>query len=347
LARHTSLEANIGEWKADFVAKRINSLFGSVKLTTSHPKSLYSFSDKELSEIFKDAAAVVDCSASVGVQRRLADLDSLVPVMSSYQINAGAGTVLLAEPRDRETRVDAIEVAMLTSERKHPMVNAWLNEKTDPVDIGGGCSSATAKIPDSLVKEGAGWVALTLLRWLDSMWPEKGSYGILSTSINLYPTLQTIWGHPRMVTKRGDGASWTVSVLDSVTRVISDSARSADAQEIGGVLIGSIDRQRQHFYVTEAWPAPQDSQASAVGFTRGRRKTAAKLALLESQTNNHVTYVGEWHTHPVGAGTRMSAIDSATAREMAKKLSKDRIPALCLISDGEKDDSHVVDRAAA
>ncbi|SPD73851.1 hypothetical protein PITCH_A2010006 [uncultured Desulfobacterium sp.] len=96
------------------------------------------------------------------------------------------------------------------------------------------------------------------------------------------------------------------------------------------------------FYVCEAWPAPPDSAGSAVGFTRGRRKLDSKLALLEADSDDNLTYVGEWHAHPPGSGAKMSARDSTTAKEMAKKLSRDRIPALCIITDRNFHDIHVV-----
>lgn len=61
-------------------------------------------------------------------------------------------------------------------------------------------------------------VAVTLLRWLDGRWPENASYGVLATSQDFYPVVQTIWKHPKIVTKHGDGTNGTVSDIRRAER---------------------------------------------------------------------------------------------------------------------------------
>jgi hypothetical protein len=65
--------------------------------------------------------------------------------------------------------------------------------------------------------------------------------------------------------------------------------------------------------------------------------------MLEKDTNEYLSYVGEWHSHPPYTGSALSSVDSQTAKRMAAELSNDRIPAVCLITDTQNWDTHVVE----
>lgn len=234
---------------------------------------------------------------------------------------------------------------MMTRERRDPIVSGWLAEKTDPLALGGGCRSGSARIPDTRVKIGAAWVADAVLRWIaPGEWPARPMYGIQKISAAPNPEIATEWKHVGIEPVADAAGGWNAFVLTSVIDDLNRLAQEAGAVETGGILVGRVNRQTKVFYVCEAWPAPPDSERSAVGFTRGRGKLANRLAMLENGSAENLTYVGEWHAHPRVSGAGMSARDSTTAREMAEKLSRDRVPALCVITDRTRHDVHVVEQ---
>lgn len=346
LARHILTHEHIGQAKALAVAEKLNGLFTDERVAQGLVGNVLDLSDEELSHLAADSACILDCSASVAVQHRVAALKGRrVPLVTAFQIMAGQATVIMVEDQGCRGRSDAIEAAMMMRERRDPMVAGWLTEKTVPLAIGGGCSSASARIPDTHVKGGAAWVADAVLRWLTSAgWPTQSMYGIQKNPESAHAVTSTEWKSVEVEPPVAASGGWNAFVLSSVIEDLNRLAAEAGITETGGILVGRVNRQTRTFYVCEAWPAPPDSEQSAVGFTRGRRKLASRLAVLESDSGESLTYVGEWHAHPLHSGARMSARDSATAKDMAERLSRDRIPALCVITDRERHDVHVVEQ---
>ncbi len=346
LARHTLTGQEVGHAKALAVAERLNGIFADEQVAVGMCKNILDLPDEELKGLLNRVDCILDCSASVAVQHRLTAIKGLqVPLVSAFQILAGQGTVILVENSEGHGQADAIEAAMMMRERKDPIVAGWLTEKTNsPLSLGGGCSSGSARIPDTRVKIGAAWVADAVLCWLASNeWPVKPMYGIQKNLSAPNPRITTEWKQVEIEPIAEAAGGWRAFVLTSVIDELNRFAQEAGTTETGGILVGRVNRQSRMFYVCEAWSSPPDSEKSSVGFTRGRRKLASKLAMLEANSGDNLTYVGEWHAHPFMSGSRMSARDSATAKEMAEKLSRDRIPALCVITDRNRHDIHVVE----
>jgi hypothetical protein len=65
--------------------------------------------------------------------------------------------------------------------------------------------------------------------------------------------------------------------------------------------------------------------------------------MLEADTTERLGYRGEWHSHPAFGSVEMSGRDAATARNIAQRLAFERLPAVCLIANGELLDVHIVE----
>jgi hypothetical protein len=89
------------------------------------------------------------------------------------------------------------------------------------------------------------------------------------------------------------GAQW--QRLQPIVRGLRDRSGQRDAGE--GHSRSSQDRGRP---VTCALPAPSDSSAGASYFERGGHKIEETIMSAERRTMRHLSYVGEWHTHPIG-----------------------------------------------
>ena len=343
LARHTLGSQDIGENKAEAVAKKFNLLYKD-DVCKPISENVLSLSKDKLLEISKDAYCVIDCSASVAVQGRISDLLSKnIPVASVYQINGGIGTVLLITPNLENTPIDMLEASFITHFKEHPIVSRWLAETGESVMIGGGCRSLSSKIAVSTVKFGAGWLADKILRYLnENKWPTTPFAEMLQYEFN--DSGQICTHHlDVMASSFIRDRNWTVIATANVANQVASYSKSAFPNETGGILIGRIDRQRQVALITEAWKAPDSSSATRTGFSRGLAGLSSKVAILESDTKNYLSYVGEWHSHPHCA-TSLSSVDSVTAKRMAKELESDRIPAICLITNGKNNSAHVVEK---
>lgn len=344
LARHTLCQKEVGHFKAESLAQRLNDLYRGVEVAHGVSKSIQYLDPAEVQQVILNADLIVDCSASIAVQRWLADLPSTrPPVASVFQVCAGRGTLILSESvkADKRVTVDAIESVLLANRRDYPIVDEWLSEQVEPVQVGGGCRSASARVPDTLCKLGGAWAADAILNWIDrGNWPSESGFGIQSISNGIVPSVQTGWVDVRM-TSLSEGDQWRIWLCQTVMEHVK---KQAGTNETGGILVGEIDRQRRVAYIVDAWAAPPDSASSPVGFLRGRVGLVPKLTLLATETRGRLGYVGEWHTHPKSSPAAVSATDWATICRMADILSVDRLPALCLITNGRDLVSCVVQR---
>lgn len=344
LARHTLSNKDIGENKAYALATKLNLLFGH-DICVPIQRNLLEIPREELLKIIEKTDCVIDCSASRAVQYRLSDmLPEGKPLISGFQIDAGNGTVFLYSPDIKTVTHDMLESILVSRLIHIPVVSNWLEDTGDTIVIGGGCRAITSKIPGSIVKFGAGWLADKILNILNSkVWPSKPVVELLqyqnedTTTIHLHQV-----GVEDVIMTKSE--EWLIMCPRYVFSKINDFAEKAVPYETGGVLIGRIDRQRKIMYTTEAWKAPDDSQASQTGFSRGLAGLKNQIAMLEKDTNEFLSYIGEWHSHPPLNRPDFSSVDTATSNRMAEELAKDRIPAVCLITNSKDCRTHVVEQ---
>lgn len=345
LARHTLNTHEIGEYKADALAKKVNFLYDTEICTGIHEDFFDISMDRQ--KILDGCDCIIDCSASSGIQARLGEwVPKEKPILCGFQVDKGNGTVLLYSPNVEYSEPAMLEAILVTELREEPLIARWMKESGTIVELGGGCSSISSLISSSVVKLGSGWLTDRLLRMVESgNWPTE-------------PFIEILEYHPntgKVMTKKLDinvpmyhmACGWRVFTTRRVFEGIEKYAKIELPNETGGVLIGRLDRQRRTVYITEAWKAPKDSCSTRCGFSRGLAGLKNKIAMLEKDTNEYLSYVGEWHSHPPCGGTGLSSIDSATAKRMATELEKDRIPAVCLITDSQNWDTHVVDKKSS
>lgn len=343
LARHALYADDLGEYKSVAVANKLNSMF-STDVCESMSRDFLGMTSEELQDICKDVDLVINASASLAVQSRLPKvIPSGIPAMACFQINRGTGTVLLYSPDINVVQLDVCEAMLITNMMDSPFINRWFDESAETMNIGGGCRSATSKIAGSVVKFGGGWLADKILRHLNSDNPSKDAFvEILEYNYEEDGRIQT---HVLPIEQSSvfPSCDWTIITNKSVIGKINQMAEAKFPDETGGVMIGRLDRQKKIAIITEAWGAPKDSKATSVGFSRGLAGLKSKIALLESDTNDYLSYIGEWHSHPPGCKTGLSpTVDSPTAKRMAAELEQDRIPAICLITNAKEFDTHVV-----
>ena len=344
LARHTLGSTDIGKYKVDALAKKINGFYPEAGCTAIH-ENILNMPRKDIEEALTDADCMINCSASVAVQVRLGDLyDKEKPTISVYQVAAGKGTVLIYSPDARFAEPNMLEAILITKLLDHTITSAWLEESADILNLGAGCAAVTSRIPNSIVKLGAGWLSDRILRILDSnKWPEKPFVELLEYDLNAGTT--QVHSIDSVDLSSTITAGWRIVTPGYVITRVNKFSESALPNETGGVLIGHLDRQRQVVYVTDAWKAPEDSRSTRSGFSRGLAGLKNRIAMLERDTNEYLSYVGEWHSHPLSTSTKLSSVDSQTAKRMAQELEEDRIPAVCLITNTQSWDSHVVENA--
>ena len=77
--------------------------------------------------------------------------------------------------------------------------------------------------------------------------------------------------------------------------------------------------------------APLDSAADPSGFIRGVQGLEEQIKRAQARTANIVSYIGEWHSHPLGISTKPSEHDIRLLSYLAEILNRDGLPGLMLI----------------
>ena len=124
--------------------------------------------------------------------------------------------------------------------------------------------------------------------------------------------------------------AWTVRTSPRVLAMI-EAARGGAAVETGGILLGGFDLDRQMLFVTAALPSPPDSKGGRTYFDRGARGVKQAIMEVENATMRHITYIGEWHTHPAGSKSEPSGLDRTLLGWVADLRQLFLMPGLLLI----------------
>ena len=151
-----------------------------------------------------------------------------------------------------------------------------------------------------------------------SIW-SLGEDGALSVSHRTVPEFLTA--------ELGD---WTVKISPEVTMTIAKAREQAE-KETGGILLGGYDLERRTLFVTAALSSPADSKAGRTYYERGARGVQEAIEDAERITMRHITYIGEWHTHPEGCNSNPSKLDHELLSWVADLCQLFLMPGLLLI----------------
>ena len=93
---------------------------------------------------------------------------------------------------------------------------------------------------------------------------------------------------------------------------------------------------RRSVHVVHGLPETEDSAGTESGFERGVVGLQEQLNNVIAATMHQVRYIGEWHSHPVGASARPSLTDLAQLAWLTKELEMEGLPGLIAIAAGDE-----------
>ena len=119
----------------------------------------------------------------------------------------------------------------------------------------------------------------------------------------------------------------------AIQEMISE-AESMYPDETGGILLGFWTAEFQEAIVVKAiGPGPCAKHSSSYFYPDGEyhRKVIEENFIA---TNGRVTYLGDWHSHPLGGGG-LSRLDRLTLKKIAKTPESQTIHPLMIILAGK------------
>lgn len=323
LARHAAQGEAIGCSKAEVVAGEINGLFQRKEATPIHSAVGGVTPPAPVLEAVSEAERVLDFSAAIHAARWLAGNADSEALVSSYFTNpSGTALVALHEGADRQGRDGVVEMAYYAMLAENEPLRDHLATSSQ-VRIGS-CRDVSVTIPQSRMGLFAGLAARDvegtheLAEACVTIWSlaEDGSLAVESQAVPPF--------------HRAELDAWTVLIAPDVGAAI-EAARGDGAVETGGILLGGFDLDRQTLFVTAALPSPPGSRAGRTYFDRGARGVQQTIMEAERATMQHITYIGEWHTHPAGSSSEPSDLDRTLLGWVADLRQLFLMPGLLLI----------------
>lgn len=327
LARHELLECFVGKPKAWGLAVIANQMMGDFSVQHFVENVLFPSSPDALKEAFRDAQVILDMSASIEVARKLTyGIESDARRISLFLNPTATSLIILAEDAKRKTKLDTLEMQYYREVITNPELEEHLSRGEERVRYGTSCRDLSSKFPQDLVALHSA-ISSRALRQIIS--DPNAQAAIWSADPEEVTTQK--YSVQSGIEKRITVGNWTI-VTDSVfMERVSRLRESKLPNETGGILIGSHDIARKIVYVIDTIPAPPDSVEWPTVFIRGAKGLRKQIQKVQRITDNQLNYVGEWHSHPVGASAQPSNDDMKAFNWLADIMINDGLPPLMLI----------------
>lgn len=277
------------------------------------------------------AALVVDASATLEYPRLASTMDDWGRHMSAFITPSGNAAVLLAEDKERCSRLRTLEAQYYRALIRETWGKNHLETNRYRYWSGASCRDISMALPMSRIVVHAGNLA------------EQIQAATLSGDASI-----RVWERDP-VTGGVDVHAVPVECelamsFGDLTLYVDDGAiadmRALRTQhmpcETGGVLMGYYDLNINSVVIIAGLPAPPDSISTPTSFQRGVSGLAEQVAEISRRTAGIVRYIGEWHSHPPGCSATPSIDDLAQLTYLALGMAEDGLPAVSLIV-AEKD----------
>lgn len=344
LVRHALGGRAIGLSKAEALKDELLKIYPGVDDVPIEAKNGSALSCLRQPDFFKGFVNLVDMTASNIVFNALrdADLPDTLRVHRAEIAHSGRIGLLSIEGRDRNPRVDDLQTLIFDSAIDDDAVADWLQDVKstrdgrvgsgglEDIQIGLSCSSATMRLADEVVSFHAAAATRRLRPYLAGDGPERREGAV-------YRSFLGEDGDSRATTQLfaptvvlGADAGWQIRISAEAADAMSRLMRQHAPSETGGILVGRLAVPRKTIYVTRLVPAPPDSRGTPWLFTRGTARLPEALDLVQRRTGGLLTYVGEWHSHPMG-GSDLSDTDKSAVIGLRSILDHVGLPTLVTI----------------
>ncbi|WP_299820520.1 ThiF family adenylyltransferase [uncultured Jannaschia sp.] len=330
VARHVAGHTAVFRNKAEVLAEHLSDILDECDVATAIPYDVTSSDEGHdaIDAVLAEADLIIDATASLAAARYLSDHASSARRLSAFFNPAGTAVVVLAEPADRSVTLRDLEAQFLQNVARTASLEGHYGTESDRIAYSGGCGAVTSVFPQSRVAVLSGSAAIGIAQAAER---EVGDIRVWSMSIGgavdchaYVPTVPT----------EVEIGGWTVSLDAIVLKRIVALRASALPDETGGVLTGMVDIPAKRLHVLHAASPPADSVHAPAGFVRGTDGVEAHLDRVRDRTMSQVRYLGEWHSHPDGSGTRPSAVDLEQLDWLSATLGMEELPGLMTIIGG-------------
>jgi hypothetical protein len=326
MSRHALSGVFIGHNKAESLAIEIGNILNDETVASSFEMNFLKREQADVGEALKKADVLLDCSASHAVSRELAHADYRGARICIFLATRGKFLVVLSEGQERLIRLDDLEmqlaVAVLESENLHRV----FDDGSGSVAYAGSCRDLSVQMAQDMVAAHAGIAARFVRDKALSVEPSVSLWEWSDEDVSV-KRHQVAIHRVHVATENG----WNVRISEHAIYMMRYHRRCRLPNETGGVLLGKVDVGNRVIYVSTIIPSPSDSMEWPNAYIRGIHGLFERVEAANNLTGGSLSYVGEWHSHPDGAGSSPSPADEKGLAGIADQMAMEGLPALVLI----------------
>ncbi|HVU96902.1 MAG TPA: Mov34/MPN/PAD-1 family protein [Puia sp.] len=234
--------------------------------------------------------------------------------------------ILMFEGKERNPRVDDLQVALFVAGRTNRDISAWLHReasstpKATSFATGLGCSCETTILANDRIDIHGGLLSGLLKAETHFLQGEEGK--IFLNQLADTPFFQSksdqLIVKPLDVVECVNDKQWQVRYASGILQKMKDQMKKAFPRETGGVLLGVANHKTRVIHVAGLIDAPPDSRSNLVCFLRGKEGLPESIDEVVARTGGQIGYIGEWHSHPCGPEAMSPTDETAVARFKAE-----------------------------
>ena len=331
IARHCLTREYLCDKKAESMVKYANTVLFQDECSSYRAIKSNMFDEATQIEIqneFSNVHMVVDTSASIAVERKIAlDYKNAPRCMSLFMNPSGTSLVMLREDINRSVKLDTLEMQYYRLIVNTEVLNNHL-QLSDRVIYSTSCRGSS----------------LVFSQDMTAIFSGIGSKAIKQASIENFARV-CIWYEDGLEFKCCEDTGelfeeieyneWTIKISTSVENRMRFLRSEKLPNETGGILIGSFDFFRKICYVVDILLAPIDSKEYPTAFIRGSKGLKKQIECVEKFSMGNLYYIGEWHSHP-NNNTNASDDDRVLLKSISEFTNAECIPGVMIIV-GEDD----------
>jgi len=342
VCRHAIVKHGLWEKKVNLVKKELDAMYVSNdRLTTVVDEDIMKWLPSADLSSFD---LIIDATASASIFRLIDKMSTELscPIIHFALSDAGnLGHVYVHTNND--SALSDYYMILASKSVEDDDIRNWIRHESkynlDRVRIGEGCHSNTMRLGDEIISTHTG-IAASIVK------------SVLSKSSNnmAYLSFANVEYEGQVFTERitiprfiqllnSDCEDWQIRIPEPLLKKIQLEAKLAGKKEVGGYLMGSVDRKHKVIYVLHQYK-PADSKQKNVKLSLGTKGWREEYMKVKESSAGMLDYLGDWHSHPTGS-LAMSTTDIITNYA----IKTEEIPfdyGLCLITNSNRTEAHIL-----
>ena len=287
---------------------------------------------------------IIDATASASVFRLIDQMSIGLPCPIIHFALSDAGNIGHVYVRTKQDAALSDYYMVLASKSiEDEDISSWIKNESkynlDRVRIGEGCHSNTMRLGDEIISTHTG-IAASIVKSILT----KGSHNMAFLSFaNVEYEGQVFTEKIEIPCFKqlfcNDCKDWQVRIPEPLLNKIQLEAKLAGKKEVGGYLMGNVDKKHKVIYVLHQFK-PSDSKQKDVKLRLGTKGWREEYLKVKKASSGMLEYIGDWHSHPFGS-LDMSIIDILTNYA----IKTEEIPVdygLCLITNSHRTEAHIL-----